>query len=135
MRLKKLRSYFFYFCAMNKTSILKWIFLILAGCCACKNLTINKSSATLPIDSVAAIVADCFFLESVIHVQQWKYDISDYSFIKYDSLFKKRGISKEVFVKNVEYYITNKKFTDRFLDKVDKIVEQRVTVLRDSLKL
>jgi len=87
------------------------------------------------MDSVAIIVADGFFLESEIYIKQWKYDIKNYSLLKYDSLLEKHELTKETFVENVKYYITNKKYAEKFIDKIDEIIEQRVAVLRDSLDL
>jgi len=101
--------------------------------CACNSLTTNKRSNILPLDSVAIIVADFYFLESEIFVKQWEFDMKDYALVKYDSLFEKRGITKETFVQNVRYYFTNEKYADKIMDKVDEIVEQRVAALRDSL--
>jgi hypothetical protein len=89
----------------------------------------------LPIDSIATFVADCYFLESEIYVKQWTYDVKDYSLVKYDSFFEKRGITKETFVYNVKYYFTHKNYAEIIMNKIDKIVEQRVSVLRDSLNL
>ena len=120
---------------MNKTGVLKLFFFCLIGCCACKNFTKNNRSEILPLDSVAAIVADCFFLESEIYVKQWNYDIKDYTLMKYDSFFEKHGITKEKFIQNVKYYFTNEKYADKIMNKVDEKVEQRVSALRDSLNM
>jgi hypothetical protein len=120
---------------MNKNRILKWIFLLLIGCCACSNLAKNRASGILSMDSVVAIVADCYFLEGEIHVQQWKFDAKDYARVKYDSVFEKRGLTKETFVENVKYYFTNEKYAEIIMNKLDEVVEQRVAALRDSLDL
>ena len=120
---------------MNKNVFFKSIFLILIVCCSCSNLTNKGTSKILPMDSVAGIVADCFFLEGEIYVKQWNIDTKNYSMMKYDSLFNKHGLTKEAFVKNYKYYITNEKYVEKFLEKVDEIVEQRVTAIRDSLDL
>jgi hypothetical protein len=87
------------------------------------------------MDSVANWVADCYFLESEIHVKQWTYDIRDYAFVKYDAFFEKHSITKEIFVDNVKYYFTNEKYAEKIMNKVDTIVEQRVSALRDSLNM
>ena len=87
------------------------------------------------MDSVAVLVADCFFLESEVYIKQWKYTTKDYSLVKYDSFFEKHAITKELFVENVKYYITHRRHAEKFIDKVDEIVEQRVAALRDSLDL
>jgi len=120
---------------MNKNGFFKCICLILIGCCACSNASKRNSSGILPIDSVAIIVADCYFTEGEIYVNQWKFDMKNYTVVKYDSLFNKYGITKKMLVKNVEYYITHPKQREKFIGKVDKIVEQRVAALRDSLEL
>jgi len=117
---------------MNKTCSFKWIFLLLLGFCACNSFT-NKRSNILPLDAVADIVADCYFLEGEISVKQWQFDMKDYALTKYDSLFEERGITKEIFAKNVRYYFTNERYAEKIMDKVDEIVEQRVAALRDSL--
>jgi len=80
------------------------------------------------------MVADCFFLEGEIFAKQHIYDYKDYAIVKYDSFFEKRGITKEVFVENVNYYFTNEKYAEKIMKKVDEIVEQRVAILKDSLK-
>ena len=103
------------------------------GCCACGSFTKNKPSPLLPMDSVATLVADCYFLEGEIYVQQWKVDMKDHAIVKYDSLFAKRGITKETLVENVRYYFTHKKHAEKIMNKVDEIVEQRIAALRDSL--
>jgi len=118
---------------MNKIPVFKSIFLFFIVFCACNNLTKNSSSVILPLDSVVVMVADCFFLEGEIYVKQWQVDLKDYTWIKYDSLFEKRGITKETFVENVKYYSTHKKYAEQFMDKLDTLVEQRVAALRDSL--
>jgi hypothetical protein len=118
---------------MNKTLILNWIFLLLIGCCACNNLTKKRSSVILPMDSVVAIVADCYFLEGEIYIKQWKFNVKDYAHIKYDSLFETRKITKDIFVENVKYYFTNEKYTEIIMNKLDEVIEQRVAFLRDSL--
>jgi len=118
---------------MNKTCLIKLFFLILIGFCACKNLVHKKHSDILPLDSVAVIVADCFFLEGEIYVKQWKYDVKDYSLAKYDLFFEEHGLTKEIFVENVKYYFLHEKYADKIMNKVDAIVEQRVAALKDSL--
>jgi len=126
---------FFYFCTMNKICCLKWIFLFLIVGCACNSHTKNKFSDILPLDSVAVIVADSYFLESEIYVVQWKHDVTDYSRVKYDCFLKKYGLTKETFLQNVEYYFTNEKYADKIMGKIDEIIEQRVAALRDSLNM
>ncbi|MCL2434755.1 MAG: DUF4296 domain-containing protein [Lentimicrobiaceae bacterium] len=118
---------------MNKISFLKLIFLLLVGFCACGSFTKNKPAPLLPIDSVATLIADCYFLEGEIYVQQWRYDTKNYASVKYDSLFATRGITKETLVQNVRYYFSHKKHAEKIMGKVDEIVEQRVAALKDSL--
>jgi len=120
---------------MNKTHILKCIFLFLIGCCACNSLTKSSSVVILPLDSVVAIIADCYFLEGEIYVKQWNYNVKDHTLVKYNSFFEKRGLTKELFAKNVEYYITNEKYSELFMNKLDEVVEQRVAALKDTLDL
>jgi len=117
---------------MNKPLLFKCIFLLLSGFCACNSFT-NKRANILPLDSVAVIVADCYFLESEIYVKQWKFDMKDYALVKYDSFFEQHGITKEIFANNVRYYFTNEKYAEKIMSKVDEIIEQRVDALRDSL--
>jgi len=119
---------------MKKKPIYTFIFLFLMLFCACQNFSKSREKK-LPIDTVAAIVADCYFLESEIYLKQWKYDVKDYSLMKYDSFFVKRGVTKEMFVYNVRYYFTHEKYATQIMDKVDEMVEQRVATLRDSLNL
>jgi hypothetical protein len=120
---------------MNKTCFIKCIFLLLIGCCACNNASKNNRSNILPLDSVAVIVADSYFLESEIYVTQWKHDVKDYSWAMYEHFFEKHGLTKETFLENVRYYFTNKKYSEKIMNKVDEIVEQRVAALRDSLNV
>ena len=120
---------------MKKKSILRYIFFSLVVCCACNNTTKKTYTVILPIDSVASIVADCYFLESEIYVKQWDFDKSDYSLTKYDAFFNKHKITRESFADNVRYYITSEKHADKFIDKVDALIEQRVAILKDSLNL
>jgi len=87
------------------------------------------------MDSVAALVADSFFLESEIYVKQGMFDIQEYSLVKYDAFFEKHGITKEIFIQNVRYYITHNKYAGLLINKIDEIVEQRVSALRDSLEV
>jgi len=94
-----------------------------------------KSSHILPLDTVAEMVADSYFVESEIHVKQWKYDTQNHALVKYDSLFAKYGITKEIYMQNIKYYFTNEKYATKIMDKVDEIVEQRVAALRDSLNI
>ena len=118
---------------MNRTYSFKLIFLLLTVLSACHHLSAPKPSHKLHIDTVAVIIADCYFLEGEIYVKQKTYDMKDYAIVKYDSFFEKRGITKEIFVENVKYYFTNEKYADKIMDRVDEIVEQRVAILRDSL--
>jgi len=131
--LSSCQTKFSYFCAMNKTCLFILVLLILIGCFACKSNANYKKSDILPLDTVAVIVADCFFLEGEIHAKHWKYSAQDYSLVKYDSFFEKHGITKEVYVQNVRYYFLNKKYAEKIMSKVDELVEQRVSALRDSL--
>ena len=88
----------------------------------------------MPIDSVAVLMADCYFLEGEIYVKQWSYDMKNYTLVKYDSLFEHRGVTKELLMQNVKYYLTaNQKLASILMERVDEIVEQRVAALRDSL--
>jgi len=119
---------------MNKTRFFSWILLFLVTCCACNNPANNNKSELLPMDSVAHLVADCYFIESEIYVKQWEVEVNENTELKYDSLFKKHGLTKESFVKNVKYYSTNEKYAEKFINKIDAIIEQRTTVLRDSLE-
>lgn len=127
--------YFSIFALMNKGYFLKCAIFLLIGCCACHPIKIKKPDPLLPMDSVAVLVADSYFLEGEIYVMQRKYDVQEYAMVKYDSFFLAHGITKEIFVNNVEYYFTNEKFAEKIMDRVDTIVEQRVTALRDSLNI
>ena len=118
---------------MNKKHFIKLIFLLLIGFCACNQVKIKKPSQKLHIDSVAVMVADCFFLEGEIFAKQHTFDMKDYALVKYDSFFYRKGITKEIFVENIQYYFTNDKYAEKIMNKVDDIVEQRVALLRDSL--
>lgn len=84
---------------------------------------------------MAVLIADCYFLESEIHVKQWSYDIKDYAQVKYDAFFKEHGLTKEILVENVQYYFTNEKYAETIMNKVDKIVEQRAAACRDSINI
>ncbi|MCL2167779.1 MAG: DUF4296 domain-containing protein [Lentimicrobiaceae bacterium] len=130
----KIDYHFFYFCAMNKNYFLKGLLLLLTGCCACLNHSIvKKPSPLLPLDSVAVMIADCYFLEGEIFVQQWRYDMKDYATVKYDSIFEKRGVTKETFVQNVRYYCTHNKYAEKIKNRLDEIVEEQVAALKDSI--
>ena len=120
---------------MNKIRLFKLTFLVLTGCLACNNPANNQKSDILPLDTVATLVADCFFLEGEISIRQWAHDIKDYSAVKYDSFFEEHKITKEIFVKNVRYYFLDDKYADNIMNKIDELVEQRVATLRDSLNL
>ena len=120
---------------MNKITFLKYVSFLLIGCCACNPVKIKKPASLLPMDSVAVLVADSYFLESEIYVMKQKYDVKEYSMVKYDSFFFAHGITKEIFVDNVTYYFTNEKFADKIMNRVDTLVEQRVASLRDSLNI
>jgi hypothetical protein len=87
------------------------------------------------MDTVAAIVADSFFVEGEIQAKQWAYNVQDYSLVKYEFLFEKYGITKDIFVQNVKYYFLHKKYAEKIMDQVDKLVEERVSALRDSLNI
>jgi len=120
---------------MKKTSFFKWIFLFLIVCCACSSLTKNRSSNILPLDSVAVMLAECFIMEGEIFTYQWTYNTTDYSFVQYDSFFRKHEITPEIFMQNVRYYLTHKKYADEVMEKASNIVDQRVAALRDSLNI
>jgi len=118
---------------MNKKYLLKLALLLLIGLCACNNLSAPKPSHKLHIDTVAVMVANCYFIEGEIYVKQQTYDMKDYAIVKYDSFFNQRGISKEIFIENVKYYFTHKKYAEEIMNKIDELVEQRITALKDSL--
>lgn len=114
-------------------SFIKCIFVLLIICCSCNYLSSNQSSHILPIDSVAVIIADSYFVESEIYVAQNILNQEGYSEAMYSRLFEKHGITKEIFTQNIRYYITDKKQSEILMKRVDEIVEQRVAALRDSL--
>ena len=117
---------FIYFRVMKKTAFIKLTLLLIAGFCACKNPTnIQQPANLLPLDSVAVLVADCLYLESEIYVKQWQYDMKDYATAKYDTFFAAHEITKEILMDNVRYYFTHKKYSEKIMNKVDEIVEQR----------
>ena len=128
-------SSIFYFCAMNKKSFIRCTILLLITCCSCNYLSINRPSYILPIDSVAIIIADSYFIESEIYAVQNIHNKEEYSEAKYNLLFEKHGITKETYIQNIQYYITHKKQSEILMKKVDEIVEQRVAALRDSLDI
>jgi len=120
---------------MNQNPLFKVLLLLIIGCYACNSIPFRKNSQILPMDSVAVMIADCYFLEGEIYVKQHTYDMKDYAIVKYEDFFEKRKITKEVFVENVKYYFTNDKYAEKMMNKVDEIVEQRVAALRDSLNV
>ncbi|MDR2972880.1 MAG: DUF4296 domain-containing protein [Bacteroidales bacterium] len=121
---------------MKKTYYYQWILLLLAVlCCSCHTITHKKPKRLLPIDSVAVLVAESFFIESEIYIKQKEIDMKDYSFIKYSDFFERHGITKETFIQNVRYYFTSEKRAGILMNKVEEIVEQRASVLRDSLEI
>jgi hypothetical protein len=87
------------------------------------------------MDSVAVMVADCYFLEGEIYMKQKSNNLMEFTKVQYDSLFEKHGVSKDIFVENVNFYFTNEKYAVKMMMKVDEIVEQRVAALRDSLNV
>ena len=116
---------------MKKTTLIKLIFLLITGFCACKNPTkIQPPETLLPLDSVAVLVADSFFIESEIYVKQWHYDMKDYASVKYNAFFEKHGITKEIFTENIRYYFTHEKYSEIIMNKVDEIVEQRAAAVQ-----
>ena len=115
---------------MKKTTLIKLIFLLITGFCACKNpAKIQPPETLLPLDSVAMLVADSFFIESEIYVKQWQYDMNDYASVKYDAFFEEHGITKEILTENIRYYFTNEKYSETIVNKIDEIVEQRAAAL------
>jgi len=114
---------------MKKISPLKWLFLLIsisfASCFSIKQ--------TLPLETVANIAADCYFLEAELSVMRYKYDTNEIAKAKYDSIFNEYGINREIYAKNVNYYFTHNKFSETFRNRIDEIVEQRSAALRDSL--
>ena len=120
---------------MNRTIFFKYIFLLLLGCCACYPVKTKKPSLLLPMDSVAVLVADSYFLEGEIYVKQREYDIKDYTIAKYDSFFFAHNITKDIYAENVKYYLTTDKFAEKMMNKIDTLVDQRVAALRDSLNV
>jgi hypothetical protein len=124
-----------YFCAMNQKGIFKLFFILLIASCACNAPSSHRISHKFPLDSVAVMVADCYFLEGEIYAKQHTYDMKDYAIVKYEDFFAKHSITKEIFVENVKYYFTNEKYAEKIMNKVDAIVEQRVAALRDSLNV
>jgi hypothetical protein len=70
------------------------IILILASCFACNRHSNSKHFEILPLDSVAKIMADCYFLEGEIHVKQYESNIKDYSLKKYEDFLEQRKITK-----------------------------------------
>jgi len=114
---------------MKKTTLIPLIFLLITGFCSCKNSTkIEQPETLLPLDSVAVLVADVFFVESEIYVKQWHFNMKDYATAKYDAFFEARGITKETLMENVRYYFTNEKYSETIMNKVDEIVEQRAAL-------
>jgi len=87
------------------------------------------------MDSVAVLLAGCFLIEGELYVYEWTSNATDYSLARYDSLFKKHGTTPEIFMQNVKYYLTNKKYADIIMDKVDKIVDQHAAALREPINL
>jgi hypothetical protein len=102
---------------------------------SCHSVSPKKPSKTLPLDTVAAMMADCFFLESETCVRQWSSDPKDYALAKYDSIFGNSGIDKIIFIENVKYFLTKEKYAEKLINIVDEIVERRVAALRDSLNI
>jgi len=119
---------------INKTHFLIIFCLLIIGGFACHTKPKNNTQI-LPLDSVAVLVADCYFLESEIHIKQRTYDLKDYATLKYNDFFERNNITKEELVENVRYYFTNDKYAEIIMNKVDTIVERKIKVLRDSLNV
>ena len=81
------------------------------------------------------MLAECFIIEGEIFTYQWTYSTTDYAFVQYDSFFRKYEITPEIFMQNVKYYLTNKKYSDEVMEKVSDIVDQHIAALRDSLNI
>jgi hypothetical protein len=119
---------------MKKMSVIKLIILLLICCDSCSPVSKSKNSEILPMDSVVVLIAECYFLEGEICIKQWEYDTKDYSLVKYEDFFAKHKVTKEIFLQNVKYYLANPKYTEVFLEKIDRIVEQLATAYRDSIQ-
>lgn len=111
------------------------IFLLLIACYSCNYLPFNRPSNIKPIDSVAVIIADSYFVEGEIYATRNIHNNEEYAVAKYNLLFEKHGITKETYYQNIRYYITHKTHWEILMKKVDEIVEQRVAALRDSLEV
>jgi hypothetical protein len=119
---------------MKNNRIFLLIILLLICCYSCNLRSSSKHSERLPLDTVAQLIADCYFLEGEISVKPWEYDIKDYSLKKYEDFFEQHGITKEVFVENIKYYVTHQKYAEKLTEKVDNIVEQRATEYREFIQ-
>ena len=108
------------------------IFLLLTLFFACNRSNTNTNLKKLPLDTVATIITECYFIESKIYVKKINYN-KEYTLALYDSIFNKHNINKDIFMYNVNYYFTHKKQAEKLMNKVDEMVEQHVTALRDSL--
>jgi hypothetical protein len=114
---------------MKKLFLFKWFFLLISICFAsCFSL-----KQTLPLETVANIVADCYFLEAELSVMKYKYDTNEVAKAKYDSIFNEYGINREIYLQNVTFYFSNSQFSEIFRNRIDEIVEERSAALRDSL--
>jgi len=114
---------------MKKISPFKWQFLLISICFAgC--FSIKQS---LPLETVANIAADCYFLEAELSVMRYKYDTNEVAKAKYDSIFNEYGINREIYLQNVTFYFSNSLYSEKFRNRIDEIVEQRSAALRDSL--
>ncbi|MDR0206005.1 MAG: hypothetical protein LBI45_01940 [Bacteroidales bacterium] len=114
---------------MKKLSSYKWLFLLISICFA----SCFSKKQTFPLETVANIVADCYFLEAELSVMKYKYDTNEIAKAKYDSIFNLYGINRDIYLQNVIFYFSNSKFSEIFRNRIDEIVEERSTALKDSL--
>ena len=108
-----------------KKRVLIYIFTALIFACGCKNEK-EIPEDVLPREETIDIIVDAWFMECAIHnVITDGTKLEPVSVTLYQKFFEDHHITKEQYVRSIEYYTSEEKASEHFIQECVKRLEER----------
>lgn len=103
--------------------------VIILSSCNSKKMMKEKPDDLIQRDSMISILADEYIIESSLFFAPQEYDKQTLTRQLYKELFAKHNISREQYMRSVEYYLSNEDVAKDLLSEVSQEVANRETAL------
>ncbi len=105
--------------------ILLAISLFTFGGCRNKKQVLDKPDDLINRNTMVQIIADAYIIESAVHLSTDSLPKDQYARMYYKELFQRYDVTREQFVRSLDFYVSEESSADKLLTEASALVAQR----------